>query len=312
MPIIQPKFSGEADIRVMTALVHDFPADNLHTVDLPYRFSSWAFDDPDNVRLWRDANGQLLAWAVMQTPFWTIDYAYRRDTSQNLHRQILAWADGRAREIVHAPSGHPAWYVAVFPDQADHIRDLEEAGFASQANVSENSWSQVLMQHSTQIPVEGPTLPIGFTIRPLASEKEIYAYVELHRSAFESKNMTVEWRARMLSRLEYTPDVDLVAVAPDGRLAAFCVCWLYKDPNGEISGQIEPLGVHPDFRKLGLGRAILSKGLRRLYLNGAERIYVETDNYRNAALNLYESVGFQAVRDVLMYRKDYDQQLAES
>jgi mycothiol synthase len=99
--------------------------------------------------------------------------------------------------------------------------------------------------------------------------------------------------------------LDLVAVAPDGRLAAFCVCWLNKGSEESPSGQIEPLGVQEDFRKLGLGRAILSEGLRRLVLCGADKVYVETDKYRNDALELYQAVGFRPIRDVLVYRKDY-------
>ena len=76
MPIKQQPFSGEADMRAMTTLCQAFPAENMHVVDLPYHLSSWAFDDADNVALWVDETGRLLAWAVMQTPFWTIDYVY--------------------------------------------------------------------------------------------------------------------------------------------------------------------------------------------------------------------------------------------
>jgi len=42
-----------------------------------------------------------------------------------------------------------------------------------------------------------------------------------------------------------------------------------------------------------------------LHLHGASRIYVETDSYRNAAFELYESVGFRVVQDVWVYRKDF-------
>lgn len=303
--MIQREFSGKADFQAMAALVRDCPADNLHVADLPYRFSSWAFDYPDNVGLWVDAEGQLLAWAVMQTPFWTIDYACHPGADGNLHRRILAWADRRARCVLDTPSGRPAWFVNVFADQTDRIRDLEEARFASQANVGDDSWSKVLMQRSAEAPPVDYNLPAGFIIRPLMGEGEVEAYVELHRAVFESRNMTVEWRARTLRQPAYMPGLDLVAVAPDGRLAAFCVCWLNKNSGKDICGQIEPLGVHADFRKLGLGRAILTEGLRRLQLHGGSRICVETDNYRNAAFELYESVGFRVVRDILVYRKDY-------
>ena len=304
MKAIHSEFS-EADKRAMAALVYDFPAGNVHVMDLPYRLSSWALDDPDNIGLWVNAEGRLLAWAVMQTPFWTIDYAYHPDARTNLHRQILAWADHRARQVLDTPSGHPMWFVNVFASQTDRIRDLEEAGFASQADVGEDSWSKVLMRRSAQIPVVDCSPPAGFTIRPLAGECEVEAYVQLHRAVFASKNMTTEWRTRTLCRPEYLSELDLVAVAPDGRLAAFCICWLNEDSEGKPNGQIEPLGVHEDFRRLGLGQAILSEGLRRLYLCGADRVYIDTDKYRNAALELYEAVGFRLVQDVLVYRKDY-------
>jgi mycothiol synthase len=299
------EFSGEADLQAMAALARAFPADNPHIVDLPYRLSSWALDYPDNIGLWVNAEGQLLAWAILQTPFWAIDYAYHPHADPDLHRQLLAWADGRARQILDTPGGRPRWYVNVFAGQAGRIRDLEEAGFTCQANVGENSWSKVFMQRPAQTPVADCARPAGFTIRPLRGESEVEAYVELQQAVFGTKNMTAEWRARTLRRPEYISDLDLVAVAPDGRLAAFCICWLNTDrAGGEICGQIEPLGVREDFRQLGLGQAILSEGLRRLQVAGAKQIYVETDSYRNAAFQLYESVGFRVIRDVLVYRKD--------
>src|SRR5262245_41016200 len=109
----------------MSVLSRAFPSDNLHVVDLPYRFSSWAFDEPANARLWFDADGQLVAWACLQTPFWSFDYALHPAAEPGLHRDLLAWADDRARQIVDAPSSRPAWFVNVFADQAERRRNLE-------------------------------------------------------------------------------------------------------------------------------------------------------------------------------------------
>ena len=304
MEIMERGFSGQTDLHKMAELVRQFPEENIHVVDLPYRLCSWSFDYPENVRLWTDKQGQLLAWAVLQVPFWKIDYSYHPEFHQQLHPQILKWADGQAEKIVGTASGHPAWFVAVLASQADRIRDLEAVGFVSQENVGENSWTPVLMKHSMRMPVD-KTLPDGFHIRPLKAVDEIDAYVELHRSVFESKNMTVEWRKRTLQRPEYIPELDLVTVAPNGRLAAFCICWLAQDRKGNISGQIEPLGVAAAYRRLGLGQAILSEGLRRLQSRGATHIYVQTDKYRDAAFKVYESSGFHGLQDILMYRKDY-------
>lgn len=305
MKITERTFSGYTDLPAMAELVRKFPTENIHVVDLPYRFSSWSFDYPENIRIWSDEQGQVLAWVILQVPFWTIDYAIHPESPHTLHAQILKWADEQARKIVNTPSGHSAWFVTVLASQVERIHDLEQADFASQANVGENSWSQVLMEHSMQIPNQ-VNLPEGFLIRPLNGMSEVEAYVNLHQAVFESKNMTVAWRQRTLQRPKYIPDLDLVIVAPDGRLAAFCICWLFQDTNGNVSGQIEPLGVHADFRKLGLARTILVEGLKRLSAKGAQKIYVQTDNFRNAAFHLYESAGFHVTQDILMYRKDYE------
>jgi len=302
MPTTQRSFRGEPDLRAMAALARAFPADHLRVIDLPWRLSSWALDNPANVALWVDGTDQLMAWAVLQAPFWTIDYTIHPGAPAGLHAQLLTWADARARAVLDTPDSRPAWFVTVFPDQAARIRDLEAAGFACQADVGEDSWSKVFMCRA-RAPIEEQPLPAGFTIRPLAGDAEVEAYVELQREVFESRNMTVAWRARTLSRPEYVPELDLVAVAPDGRLAGFCIGWL--DPNAP-RGQIEPLGVRAEYRQFGLGRALLFECLRRLQAHGAQDIYVETDNYRNAALELYESAGFRVLRDVWLYRKDYE------
>jgi len=54
-----------------------------------------------------------------------------------------------------------------------------------------------------------------------------------------------------------------------------------------------------------LGKAVLLECIQRLYAHGAGKIHLETDNYRNAALDLYRSVGFRVERNVLVFRKDY-------
>ncbi len=304
MIVTQRPFCGELDKRQMAALVHRTPEDNVHVVDLPYRLSSGALDDPENVGLWVGGGGRLVAWTILQPGFWTVDFAYDPEDGQELLPEMLAWADWRARAVKGTPSERSQWYVKVFSDQADRIRILEEAGFACQADVGEDSWSEVFMARPGESPVEEPALPAGFTIRPLGGEKEVEAYVELHRDVFETKNMTVEWRSHTLQRPEYVPELDLVVAAPDGRLVAFCIFWLDRDPVRAVSGQIEPLGVRAEFRGLGLARAVLAEGLRRLQQHRAKQVYVMTDSFRDAALGTYRAVGFEVVRDIWVFRKD--------
>lgn len=296
-------FSGEPDKYAIAGLAQKSAADNLHVVDLPYRLSSWALDDPDNIGLWFDEEERLAAWAVLQTPFWTIDYACDPTEEHTLHPQLLAWADRPAREIISTGFGRPAWFVMVFEEQTKRIRDLENAGFHCQADVGENSWSKVLMRRDASLPVKVYRPPVGYIVRSLAGEEEVEAYVELHRLVFESKNMTVDWRRRTIRHPAYKQDLDIVVESTDGLLVAFCICWF---DNSSASGQVEPLGCHKDFRKYALGRVALSEGLHRLQSLGAKNILVETDSYRNTAFRLYEFFDFEVVRNALVYRKDYE------
>jgi mycothiol synthase len=133
----------------------------------------------------------------------------------------------------------------------------------------------------------------------------VEAYVALHQAVFESKNMTVGWRRGTLQHPGYIPGLDIVAAAPDGQLAAFCIGWIERLPDGQLAGQIEPLGCGRNFRRFALGRLALAEVLRRMQALEVAQIYVETDSYRNTAFRLYESQGFEVVQEVLVYRKDF-------
>lgn len=309
MPLTIRNYVNETDKTQILELAHTTAGTNLHLIDLPYRLSSWTFDHPANVALWQDESGTLCAWAILQTPFWALDYGYLPDDS-TLHRTILHWADEQAQKMVSRTGdyegGRPCWFVNVFPDQADRIADLEQFGFACQSNVGENSWSKVFMRLESFNESPAPALPTGFRVRPLAGADEVGAYVALHQAAFQSKNMTVDWRRRTLQHPAYRPELNLVVEAPNGELAAFCICWFTAQGfDGQPAGQIEPLGVAEQYHRHGLGRAILLEGIHRLKQAGAQQIYVETDNYRDAAMALYEGVGFRVVKEVLVYRKDF-------
>ena len=311
-------YRGESDQPRMYALARQCAESALHWIDLPYRFSSWALDDPHNACLWRDDFGALVAWAALQTPFWCIDFALHPAREGELLPQVLAWADRRISQVLDTPYGHPAWFVNVFERQKETIAILEQAGFTSQAEKGSDSWSKVWLSRPahTSFPSQSSPqvgLPPGFTLRPLAGPGEVGAYVALHQEVFETRNMTDAWRLRTLSQPDYRPELDLVIEAPDGSLAAFCVLWLAESSPGEsLSGQVEPMGVSPRFRHKGLGKALLTEGLRRLEALGAVAVYVETDDYRNAAMALYESVGFRIKERVLVLGKEYTSSLLSS
>jgi ribosomal protein S18 acetylase RimI-like enzyme len=301
---MRPKpYGGAVDNARMLALARQYPEGNVHTVDLPYRLCSWALDNPDNAALWEDENGRLLAWAVLQTPFWKLDCALHPDAPAGAHRAILEWADRQAPRLLNTAYGRPAWFTPVRDQWTARRRELEAAGWQSQES-GEGAWSQVIFRLDADTAVPPCAPRPGFTVRPLRGAAEVPAYVALHRAVFQSANMTEPWRAATLRQPGYRPELDLVVEGPDGALVAFCILW-HTATGGAAIGQIEPLGVSPDARRYGVAWAIISEGIGRLRALGVDTIEVQTDDYRDNAYAFYQAVGFRVAERLPIYRKDY-------
>ena len=68
----------------------------------------------------------------------------------------------------------------------------------------------------------------------------------------------------------------------------------------ELTGSIQNVGVVPEHRGLGLGRALVLKALEGFVLARRQRVILEVTAGNRPAVDLYRSIGFQLVRT--MYR----------
>jgi ribosomal protein S18 acetylase RimI-like enzyme len=112
-------------------------------------------------------------------------------------------------------------------------------------------------------------------------------------SAFQSsKDFESYWRRyqHFMRSPVYSPDFDLVAVAPDGQFASFCIIW--PDPVNHV-GLFEPVGAQAAFQGQGLGKAVVLAGLAKLRACGMEWAMVCVEHDNTAAERLYQSVGFK-------------------
>jgi len=144
--------------------------------------------------------------------------------------------------------------------------------------------------------IPDPQLPAGFFIRSVTGPAELDALVALHRAAFGTDNMTVEERRAMISGPDYRRELDLVAVAPNDQLAGFCVCCIAVEENaatGRSEGYTDPIGVHPDFQRQGLARALLLTGLKLLHECGLAYAALGTSSENVAMQAAARSAGFQ-------------------
>lgn len=142
------------------------------------------------------------------------------------------------------------------------------------------------------VPVEDTPPAAGYTVRSLGGPEELPARSYLSWRAFhpdepDEKYQGWQWYRHIQSAPLYRRDLDIVAVAPDGALAAFCTVW-YDDATR--TGVFEPVGTDPSHQRRGLARAVMTEGLRRLKETGAEFAYVAS--WGEATHRLYGSLGF--------------------
>jgi ribosomal protein S18 acetylase RimI-like enzyme len=144
--------------------------------------------------------------------------------------------------------------------------------------------------------------PPGFSIRCVKGIQEIEELVALHRDAFGTENMTPAQRLAIMDAPHYQPMLDLVAVAPNNELAAFCICGFVDGDRSK--GYTDPIGTHPKYQRIGLGKALLSTGLAKLKNFGAKTAELGTSSKNLAMQNLASELGFVCIAEKLWFSKN--------
>ncbi len=253
-----------------------------------------------NTRLWFDTDGQLKVFALVDhycNLLFELDPAL---ATPNLEQEIVDWGVACIRQIPAEADEPLSLDAGCREEDTWQLAFLERHGFRRQETCS------IEMGRSLAEPIPAAQLPPGFSIRPVSGEDEVQALVELHRAAFGTTYMTVEERLAMMRGPDYERELDLVVVAPDGRLAAYCVCTISAEENqrsGRKDGYTDPVATHPDFQKLGLGKALLCAGMSLLKARGAETAVLGTSSENIAMQKTALAVGFQVTSTKIWFSK---------
>lgn len=98
----------------------------------------------------------------------------------------------------------------------------------------------------------------------------------------------------------YRGDLDLVVVAPGGDITSFCT--FRMDPPSRVT-ELEPMGTLPEYRRLGLAKALLVEGFRRLAKYDPTLLYIGGAADTPEANRLYEVTGFNGRFDYYYWYK---------
>ncbi|MGY0007611.1 GNAT family N-acetyltransferase [Micromonospora sp. I033] len=218
----------------------------------------------------RDVSGAYLAYQVDP------DHAALVD-------EVIDWYDGTAAGIERT----------VLPSAADEFALKRWAAHGYETDPASlgdtGSWTQLNERDLTD--VEQPVLPDGFRFRT-ADEAGPEAAVQAHLDAWAPSTYTAEGYEGVRRAAGYRGDLHVLVEAPDGTMASSTIMWL-DEANRTV--EFEPVGTHPDYRRLGLGRAMLLHGMRLARAAGATHATVAclgAPGYP-AARGLYYSAGFR-------------------
>ncbi|CAG0936676.1 hypothetical protein TFLX_05559 [Thermoflexales bacterium] len=243
-----------------------------------------------NTRLWFDRQEQLMAFALVDA-YHNLLFDYDPHANSNeLEEAILQWGVACLQRALQADGADVTLDAVCREADGERYAWLTRHGFQPQP------LRTLHFIRSLSEPVPDSQLPDGFSIRSVCGLAEVEALVALHRAAFGTDRMTIEERRAMMSVPDYEPALDLVVVAPAGRLAGFCVCGIPVEENavtGRNAGYTDPIGVHPDFQKQGLARALLLTGLQLLRERGMQEAVLGTSSENTAMQAAARSAGFQ-------------------
>jgi len=230
----------------------------------------------------------LRGWALLSPQWRSFDvFVQPALRGSPLAWQMYDWAEEKITALVRRQGGRDIRTMWVAERDDALIYHLERRGFGRDKGY--------LIQHLRWLEgsIATQELPEGFYVRRMAGEREIPSRAAASHAAFVSDMAEDRYQARYLGFLHspvYRPELDIVAIAPDGRVAAFCNGWL--DFTNRV-GLFEPVGTHPDFQRKGLAKAILAEGMRRMMAYGMRTAIVCAEHDNLPARRLYQSMGFQ-------------------
>ncbi len=202
--------------------------------------------------------------------------------------EVLAWFDGEA-------GGAPRVTAARAGD-TQALDQLAGHGYAPDPGAP---WFRLNV-----LPLAGlaePGLPPGYSFVS-GAVADLTLAATAHRAAWAPSAFTADDLAGVRSTWPYRADLAGFVRAPGGRLAATALAW-YDPATG--TAELEPVGTCPEFRRLGLGRAVSLFALQQARAAGATLGLVSCrgdDRYPIPA-RLYRSIGFTELSRDMVVRK---------
>jgi len=248
----------------------------------------------ESLRCWQAGN-QLMAFAYVDAFANLCFEIVPGHTFPELEKSIVDWGVGVQKQRNQASGKNATLDHSCETSNAARMDFLKRNGFA------EEEIRSLFFARPLREPIPPATFPAGYTWRHVTPSDSIESLVALFRAALETGQMTVEYRQAIMNAPQYIMDLDLLAVAPDGSLAAYCICSV--DENDPTIGYTDPIGVRPAHQHKGLARALVGTGLELLSKRGVEKVELGTSSENIAMKQLAIALGFTCISEKHWFSK---------
>lgn len=148
----------------------------------------------------------------------------------------------------------------------------------------------ILLRRDLTVPFPGPVWPEGI-LPVLFSQsmlEELHALLSAGYTRLQGDVPPFEvWQNRLLNDPEYDAELLFVAQAANGALVGFAHCW--------NSGFLKDIVVHPDWRGLGIGEALVLRAFEACRNRYHKRCELKVKPANIDAVRFYTKLGFEKV-----------------
>lgn len=261
-----------------------------HPGDIVWALQTRA-DAPQPCRFWTGPGGvEALAWFESEGEVWIETLP----VSEHLVSPAVVWVEDAWRRRLASQDRPADTPIQIRAHAADtrRIAQLEALGYrrAGPAGVG--------FRLSLEGELPPPEPPPGYVVRDsvgvdpslrAAAHRAAWNHLD-HLGISATSGFSTEAYLSLTALPVYDPTLDMLAVAPDGSLAASCICW--PDEASGV-GVFEPVGVALAHRGRRLTSAIMREAMRRLKARGHREARVGTAHFNHAAIAAYRAAGFE-------------------
>lgn len=230
----------------------------------------------DRIGLWEYSNGDLAAVACDDG-----DVYFLLDTfepSDELIDELFQYAE---EHLLIYENGVSTNHLAITEDMAGMESVAKSRGYIGM------EWSEITISICLERDFE-VKIPEGFKLKS-GSEVDDLSKAQGHIMAFDYEGsphaeLTRKYYGNIKNAPDYRPELDLFILNEAGEVVSFCGIWLDEVNKVAI---LEPVGTHKDYRRRGLGKAVIYEGFNRLKGMGVGKVYVGADQ------PFYRSIGFE-------------------